>query len=168
MVGCTGVGLTSNGIEEESGSGFSLLAVDAPEALFDVIPLKESTLEGSSGASTWKKIAGAIEPRAWISLANPFLFDVETWLGEWNKAFPNVPCVGGLASGEEETTAVFWNDRIVDALVLGVRGMRVLPLVSQGCRPIGEPLTVTKAENNIVYALGSHPAYEALESAFEG
>ncbi|MEX1118922.1 MAG: FIST C-terminal domain-containing protein, partial [Terrimicrobiaceae bacterium] len=38
---------------------------------------------------------------------------------------------------------------------------------SQGCRPIGEPLTVTRAENNIVYSLGSRPAYEALESAFE-
>jgi len=168
VVGCTGVGLTSNGVEEETGAGFSLLAVDAPEASFDVIPLKEATLEGSSGAPTWKKIAGTVEPRAWISLANPYLFDVETWLGEWNKAFPNIPCIGGLASGEEETTAVFWNDKIVDALALGVKGLRVLPLVSQGCRPIGEPLTVTKAENNIVYALGSHPAYEALESAFEG
>ncbi len=46
--------------------------------------------------------------------------------------------------------------------------MKVLPLVSQGCRPIGEPLTVTKAESNVVYSLGARPAYEALESAFEG
>ncbi|MFM8364904.1 MAG: FIST C-terminal domain-containing protein, partial [Verrucomicrobiota bacterium] len=30
-----------------------------------------------------------------------------------------------------------------------------------------EPLTVTRADHNIVYALGSEPAYRVLESAFE-
>jgi small ligand-binding sensory domain FIST len=35
-------------------------------------------------------------------------------------------------------------------------------LVSQGCRPIGQPLVVTKAERNIVYELGGQPAYDRL------
>ena len=49
-----------------------------------------------------------------------------------------------------------------------MRGLRVMAIVSQGCRPIGEPLTVTRAESNVIYSLGARPAYEALESAFEG
>ncbi|MCK9589997.1 MAG: FIST C-terminal domain-containing protein, partial [Terrimicrobiaceae bacterium] len=91
------------------------------------------------------------------------------WLRQWNAEYPGAAAVGGLASGgEENDVAVFLNDRLADAVCLPLAGRdTILPLVSQGCRPIGEPLTVTRAEHNIVYALGGQPAYDALETAFE-
>lgn len=170
LIGATGQGLTANGEEDEEGKGFSLLAVDAESASFSVQALHQSQVESIETSAGWQKIGGSVAPRAWVVLANPFIFDSESWLSSWNAAYPGVPSVGGLATGSEseEETAVFWNGKVHEAIVVGVNGLRVVPLVSQGCRPIGEPLTVTKAENNIVYALGSHPAYEALESAFEG
>ena len=35
-------------------------------------------------------------------------------------------------------------------------------IVSQGCRPIGRPYVVTKAEDNVVWQLGGRPAIEVL------
>ena len=40
-------------------------------------------------------------------------------------------------------------------------------VVSQGCKPIGEPLTVTHAEKNVLLTLGSRPAYEVLSDVYE-
>ena len=168
LVGSTGIGLTSNGREEEEGSGFSLLALVSEEASFQVVELRQDDVQGSDGPAFWRKLGGDHDG-AWVALTNPFVFDTEGWLQEWNASYPGAACIGGLASGTqgEEDSAVFWNGRVVDGVAVAVKGLRVVSAVSQGCRPIGEPLTVTKAEHNVVYALGSHPAYEALESAFE-
>ena len=40
-------------------------------------------------------------------------------------------------------------------------------VVSQGCKPIGEPLTVTHAERNVLLTLGSRPAYEVLSDVYK-
>jgi len=170
IVGCTGAGLTSGATEAENEAGFSLLTLGGKDARFTVSELGQHLIEQSSGGDFWRRRAGVETPSAWIVLLNPFTFDTEAWLPDWNASFPAIPCVGGLASGEggEETAGVFFNGRPLDGVAVAVEGLRVLPVISQGCRPIGEPLTVTKAESNVVYSLGAQPAYEALESAFEG
>jgi small ligand-binding sensory domain FIST len=40
--------------------------------------------------------------------------------------------------------------------------MRMRSVVSQGCRPIGRPLVVTKCERNLLIELGGKPALEQL------
>jgi len=170
LVGATGSGLTRDGEEDEDESGFSLLALGAPHAGFQIAPLSQTMVEQASGSDFWRKRVAVTNPSAWITLVNPFVFDTENWLAGWNASWPGVASVGGLAGGSENTedAGVFFNGRIVDGLAVSMTGLRVLPVVSQGCRPIGEPLTVTRADSNVVYSLGARPAYEALESAFEG
>jgi small ligand-binding sensory domain FIST len=41
-------------------------------------------------------------------------------------------------------------------------GVEVETVVSQGCRPFGDPLVVTKAENNLIVELAGRPALERL------
>jgi len=168
LAGATGVGLTRDGGEDEAG--FSLLALGAPLAGFHIVPLSQSMVEESNGPAYWKKRCGVEHPNSWITLANPFVFDAEAWLADWNAAWPGITSVGGLAGGSEngEDAGIFYNGKLVDAVAISMTGLRILPVVSQGCRPIGEPLTVTRADSNVVYSLGARPAYEALESAFEG
>jgi small ligand-binding sensory domain FIST len=170
LVGATGAGLTIGGEENEEGGGFALLALSGQEGTFEVLAINQARLEESTEPAFWRKLSHGKNPCAWIALANPFNFDTERWLAEWNAAWPDVPCIGGLASGsgDGEGVGVFHNGKFFDALAVSVTGMRVMAVVSQGCRPIGEPLTVTRAESNVVYSLGARPAYEALESAFEG
>src|SRR5258707_3264980 len=38
--------------------------------------------------------------------------------------------------------------------------------MSQGCRPIGDPSPITKAEDNFIPEIGNVPAYQTLEAAF--
>ena len=44
--------------------------------------------------------------------------------------------------------------------------MRIRPVVSQGCRPIGRPLVITRAEENVIIELGGRPALERLHEIF--
>ena len=170
LVGATGAGFTVGGEENEEGGGFALLALGAGAGVFDVRTFDQARVEESTEPAFWQKLCGIKNPGAWIALTNPFRFDTENWLAEWNSAWPDVQCVGGLAAGQSdgEGVAVFHNGGLFDAVLVSVRGLRVMSIVSQGCRPIGEPLTVTRAESNVIYSLGARPAYEALESAFEG
>jgi small ligand-binding sensory domain FIST len=97
--------------------------------------------------------------------------DVNRWLQEWNVAYPGVPSLGGLASGgpRGDDTFVFCNREVLSGggLALGLRGgVRLHPLVSQGCTPVGEAHLVTGAEGNVITTLGSRPAYEVLQETF--
>lgn len=169
IVGCTSEGFIFDATEQESGSGFSLLALRADATTVSVHELPNSLVESADGPQFWKR--SLPEAEGWIVLTNPFGFGVDDWLTEWNAAFPGVPTVGGLAAGsrEAEQVAVFRNGRVIDGgIATAFRGsLKLLPAVSQGCKPIGEPLPVTKAEDNIIFALGSRPAYQALETAFQ-
>lgn len=158
VIGCTAGGRIESTRETEQGAGCAILAMacDAGDPIVpDADGLFQSPLTG--------------RPHGGILLADPFVFLADEWLRAWNREFPGAPCVGGLASGgEEEEVAVFLNDHIVDAVCIPLCGSTgIIPVLSQGCRPIGEPLTVTRAEHNVVYSLGGQPAYQALESAFE-
>ena len=158
IAGCTSIGRIVDRHEVEKGPGCSILALCCD--IGDPVILK--------GQDPTCDFPGP-RPHASILLANPFCFETDEWLRQWNREYPGMAAVGGLASGGDESDlAVFLNDRLVDAVCLPLSGRStILPLVSQGCRPIGEPLTVTRAEHNIVYALGGQPAYEVLETAFE-
>lgn len=159
VIGCTALGRIAGDCETESGKGCVVLALaaDTPEP-------HEAHLRG-----LFSLPPGSPRPHSALLLANPEQFETDAWLREWNATFPGAPCLGGLASAEEGAQmAVFLNDRIVDAVCLPLsRRAALLPILSQGCRPIGEPLTVTRAEDNVVYSLGGQPAYKALETAFE-
>ena len=40
-------------------------------------------------------------------------------------------------------------------------------MISQGCTPIGETWTITRAEHNVIHEIGNRPAYEVLVETFE-
>lgn len=170
VCGCTGSGLIGAGSEAEMAEGFSLLFLHLPEARVRAVPLAQEQVEASSGASFWRETAGG-GAKAWLALANPFRFDADTWLREWNAAFPGTPCLGGLASGAQgdENVTVFGPQIGVtsEALVVALDGVRIGSVISQGCRPIGEALPVTRVEEHLLLELGSRPAYQVLEQAYQ-
>lgn len=174
VIGCSGSSLIGSGIEAEQAAGFSLLLLHLPETKLRVLRIGSEQVEQSPGTPEfWHEFAGlgSSEVDAWTVLANPATFPIEQWLGEWNGAFPGKPVIGGLASGGQGGDDIFLlHDReIVDgAVALGFSGgVRIRTLVSQGCKPIGEPFTITGAERNFVLTLGSRPAYEILQETFE-
>ena len=169
LCGCTGSGLIGTAREAEMAEGFSLLFLHLPEAEVRAAPLAQSQVETSGGDAFWQAHAGP-PPAAWLAFANPFRFDADTWLREWNSAYRGVPVLGGLAGGArgDEDVTVFGPaiGRNSDAVAIALDGVRLETVVSQGCRPIGEALPVTRADEHLLLELGSRPAYQVLEQAF--
>lgn len=116
----------------------------------------------------------AFEPQALILLADPYSFPVELLLHGLQSEHPGLPVVGGMASaalGPGGNRLVLdqrlFTDGAVGALIGA--GVSVSTVVSQGCRPIGRPLAVTRSERNIIYELAGQPALQRLlQMAKEG
>jgi small ligand-binding sensory domain FIST len=90
-------------------------------------------------------------------------------LAGWSAAYPGCPILGGLASSTGPEFFLVKDGQVCDAPVLVVgfkKGLIVRSLVSQGCRPIGEPSPITKMQDNVILEIGNLPAYKALETAF--
>jgi small ligand-binding sensory domain FIST len=107
------------------------------------------------------------EPQALFLIADPYSFPVEDLL-EWvNLHHPGLPVVGGVASGARGAggNRLATGRRIRTSGAVGALlgpGVEVETVVSQGCRPFGVPLVVTKAERNVILELAGRPALERL------
>ena len=177
LVGSSGEGILGSGREMEGKPGFSLLLLHLPGATVTATPISPARVEEAAvgGPKVWQKATGfgpEKKPKAWFLLADPFSFPVERWMQQWNEAWPGVPAFGALASGLPSAgeASVFLNGEIVEsAVAVAFEGdIEIHTLVSQGCRPIGEPYTITSVDQNVLYTLGSQPAYKILDGAFQG
>ena len=107
------------------------------------------------------------EPSALILLADPFTFpaaDFLPWLAERR---PGLAVVGGNASADVDPAGsrLVHGQSVVSDGATGVlvgRGVEIETVVSQGCRPYGEALTVTRSDRNIIYEVAGLPAMERL------
>ena len=171
LVGCSGWGVIGNRREVEQEAGFSLILFSLPPESFSVVQLSESQVEESAGTDYWHATTGLSpeEVTSWIVLAHPYFAGAESWLEEWNAAYPGIPILGGLASSTNSEIFLLKDGEISTAPVVAIamkHGLRVRSLVSQGCRPIGDPSPITKSEQNLILEIGNLPAYQALEAAF--
>ncbi|WP_308259040.1 FIST N-terminal domain-containing protein [Pseudonocardia sp. H11422] len=99
-----------------------------------------------------------------VLLVDPQTFPTGGFLQRCNAVLPGFPLVGGLAS------APTGNRLFLDGEVLSGGGAGVMlggdvaarAVVSQGCRPIGPTMIVTKAERNLLVELAGAPAYTKL------
>jgi small ligand-binding sensory domain FIST len=102
-----------------------------------------------------------------VLIADPFSFPVDGFVDAIADETPGLTVVGGLASAG---TAEGGNRLVVDDVVTdrGAVGLLLPPglvrraVVSQGCRPVGEPLVVTKASGNLVEEIAGQPALDRL------
>jgi small ligand-binding sensory domain FIST len=112
-------------------------------------------------------------PQALVLLADPFSFDADACFEAVAERWPGLPVVGGYASaarGPGGNRLVLDGAVAVDGAVGALLGpgASIDVVVSQGCRPIGNPYVVTKAERNVVYELAGVPALSRLMEAFDG
>ena len=103
-----------------------------------------------------------------ILLGDPFSLDMEAVLAAFNRHARGVRVVGGMASAgmRPQANTLVLNDWIAQegGLAVALRGgLRVDVVVSQGCRPVGPPLEVTKAQQNLILELDGQPALERAE-----
>ncbi|CAN5785818.1 FIST C-terminal domain-containing protein [soil metagenome] len=113
----------------------------------------------------------AVDGATLVLLADPYSFPVDGFLEELALRAPGLQVVGGLASA---ATAAGGNRLVADGSVrdhgaVGIflpPGSPVRALVSQGCRPVGEPLVVTRSSGTLLEEIAGRPALDrVLESA---
>src|SRR5205085_2525723 len=92
------------------------------------------------------------------------VFAAETFLHLVDHRLPGSTVVGGVASGARERgrNALFLDDVVHRDGLVGVAldgDVVIDTVVAQGCRPIGEPMFVTRCERNFIYEVdGRSPA----------
>lgn len=103
-----------------------------------------------------------------IVLADAYSFPVEGFVEESAQSLGGLPVAGGIAVGGHGagSTRLLVDGRVVDRGAVGVvlgGSASIEAVVSQGCRPVGNPMTVTRCEGNIVLELAGRPALQRLE-----
>lgn len=108
-----------------------------------------------------------------LLLADQFTFPVDHLVALMAREHPEILVVGGLASAAAGVggNRLILNNEILSQGAVGVLlsgEPRVTSVVSQGCRPIGPPFVVTKAEGNLIYELAGRRAYDQLVTVIGG
>ena len=169
LLGCASDSIAGPAQEVEGTAAVSLWAghvgLLTPVAL-DAVPLDESMVgvpEGTAGVTGWPESL-PFDPKATILIGDPFTFPMDHFLVALADVEPGMPVVGGMATGGRGPggTRLVLDDRVLSRGAVGVvlgPGVEIDAVVSQGCRPVGQPYVVTKSERNIIHELAGQPAY---------
>jgi small ligand-binding sensory domain FIST len=173
LIGCTGETIIGGEQEIESGPALSLWSAILPGARVEPFSANfERTVDGivTSGLPSFS----SEEPdlRAVFLLADNFSSAPHTVLDHVDAEAPGVPVLGGMASGGHRAgeNRLFYNSHEVrhGAIGLIVRGGPLIrSVVSQGCRPVGTHYVVTRAEGNVVHALGGLPPVQRIQELYD-
>ena len=170
-LGCSATGVVGGGRGVEGQGAVSVWAARLPEV--ELTPFRLDTAVEENHLA----VVGMREPgpddRAGILLTNPYEFPTQAFVRETTAALDGLPLVGGMADGMrgEGSVRLFCDGEVASNGAIGVLigGEGVLgTVVSQGCRPVGPPMVVTKAEGNLLLELAGGNAYEKLEQLVEG
>lgn len=170
LLGATAVSVIGGAEEVEEAPAFSLLAACLPDAqLTPATLVTEQTPDGPAVVG-WPDLTGS--PPTLLLLADPFTFPVDGFLRRLDEDRPGLNIVGGVASASMRpggNRLVLDGDVREDGAVgVFLDGVDVRPVVSQGCRPIGQPFVVTRAQRNFVEELGGRQALDRLRELAEG
>jgi small ligand-binding sensory domain FIST len=173
LLGCSSTGLIIGAREIEDAPGLVLSLYALPGAELRGVHFSQKQVEEANGPGYWELETGveAGSLGGWLVFADPFNMDAEAWLRGWNETYAPKAILGGLASGDfsERSTQLYLNGKVFDEGVVGVAlggEIELLSVISQGCTPIGETWTITKAEGNLIHQIANRPAYEVLAETF--
>jgi small ligand-binding sensory domain FIST len=175
LMGCSGQSVIGGGREVESTPAVSVFAAHLPEARLYPFVISPDELALSSAGGFWVDKVGIpaqARPR-FVLLVDPATCEASKIVQEFNATFPGCPVIGGLASGGREAGdhVLFYDTEVHRAGAVGVAmtgDLRLEAVVAPGCRPIGQPLVVTKAEEHVIWELGGRQALEVLREVFVG
>ena len=174
LIGCSGQGVIGPSTEVEGEPALTLLTLSLPDAMLAPRHVSQAELQQCDSADATRELLGVPldDVSTWILLADPFTLDAEGLLAVLSVAYPGVPLLGGMASGDQENrrTHLFLDGRVHTdgALALAVGGpVKIRSIVSQGCNPIGRPWTITGAQNQIISSIAGRPALEVLTETIE-
>jgi small ligand-binding sensory domain FIST len=168
VIGCTGESIVGEDREVEGSAALSLWSIRLPGVTLHSRRLTPD----EEGVQGWTDDSNDDDQRSVLLLADPLSFPTEPFLKWLNHDSPGLRVAGGMASaggapGENRLVldGEVFDDGAVAVVLEGPVTLRTV--VSQGCRPIGRAMVVTKAERNLIRELGRRPVLEVLRETFE-
>lgn len=169
LIGCSAEGVIGGTREIEGTSGLSILAGDMPDVRLHPFHIAAEDWETllSDPAALAERMGRGPQTRAVIGLGDPFTTPVIELMQQMDTQMSGSPLVGGMASAARSPggNVLLRNDQIFSDGMVGLSlsgNIAVQTVVSQGCRPIGRALVVTKAHNDVIEQLGGRPAMAVL------
>jgi small ligand-binding sensory domain FIST len=165
-VGCSAGGVIGNRRGVENEPAVSVFAACLPG--IRCTPFHLELLHTADGVAVAGMPDRGEDDRVAMLLTDPATFPIAAFLQRANDDYADLPFTGGVASGHgySGNARLFLNGETVPAGAVGVMlggDVTVRPVVSQGCRPFGPPMVVTKAEGNVLLELAGTPALTKLE-----
>jgi len=172
LVGCTGSGQLHQLAMHETTPALSVLAARLPDAQVAATVIANADLpHADAPPSAWRQLLPTSEhpTRGMVVLGEPFECDMRALIAGLDFVLPEIPKVGGLASGSHHPNgnALFCGRQRINqgAVVLTFSGdIAVEAVVAQGCRPIGKPGRITKADRNRLAQVDNMPVKQFVEN----
>ncbi|MEZ5216796.1 MAG: FIST N-terminal domain-containing protein [Ilumatobacteraceae bacterium] len=166
VIGAAAAGVLANGYGVKGGPG---LAVWATTTRLPALPFR---LRAESSGDTVH--FSGFDPAlldgrtTMLLLADPFTFPLDDFLGGLHGMRPDLTVTGGLVSAARAPgdNRLMIGDRVVNDGAVGVLldpPDAPVTVVSQGCRPIGAPFTVTAASGTMLRELAGKPALQRVQ-----
>lgn len=162
LLGCSAEGVIGNEEEVDQGPGLVVWAGRWASSMHSA-PFRLHLEETADGFSLlgWPDELLNAEPgnTTILVFGDPFTFPVELLLNQLNEDYPGVPLVGGMASAARSPgqNRLLLGDQVHLDGAVGVILQGAVPIgsiVSQGCRPIGRPMVITRAQDQVIQELG--------------
>lgn len=175
VFGCCAAGVIGGGREIEDRPGLSLTGALLPGVRMKGVHLDAAQVPPVYAETrVWEDALHltANQQPSFLILADPFSFETEALVRGLDRVYPSAAKVGGLASGARQVggAALYLGSDVhrSGAITLALTGnVQIDTIVAQGCRPIGDPMFVTIAHENLIRELDGHPPRDVLASLFE-
>ncbi len=174
MIGCSAGGVIGGEQEIEREPGLAVMVGQLPGVSLHPFHI---------GIDDWgdvlrdnealrSRIGCGPETRAIIGFGDPFTTPINQFLTTLDSAAPESPLVGGMASSARQPgqNLLIRNDEMLDGGFVGVSlsgPVEVQTIVSQGCRPVGRSMVITKGQKNVIEQLGGKPAMMVLKEMID-
>jgi small ligand-binding sensory domain FIST len=175
LLGCPGEAIIGNDQEVEQQPAMSVwLGRWSARVELDPFHLQlEHTSEGHSLLGWPDHVTSAERAQsAMLVLGDPYTFPADLFLQEVNESHRGLRVLGGMASGVQGSgqCRMLIDDRVVEDGAVGVllQGpIKLRTIVSQGCRPIGRHMVITRAQENIILELSGKPPLAQLQELWQ-
>ena len=173
LVGSTASMVAGTQHEVEDAPAIAVLAARFPEVDDPTVPVRLQSISTSEGEAVPGLPDIGDQPRTLVLIADPFSLRVDLVLDALATRAPGLTIVGGMASAARAPggNRLVLDGRLHDDGAVGAllpAGLDTRAVVSQGCRPIGDPMVVTKAASSLIEELASEPALPRLLRLIEG
>jgi small ligand-binding sensory domain FIST len=171
VIGCSATGVLTGAEEVENANAVAVQVLDGdpplPAPLFLPGVRTEPRAAGAKlGQRAREVLGGHTDGAALAVLVDPAELDAADFVAGIADSAPDLLITGAGASGGEAGCRVFWQESAhADSAVALVLPKELHPSLgmTQGCQALGDPLTITAAEGNMIFEIEGRPAVEALD-----